>query len=312
VRADQAALARHGVPAQHVMEAVEAVGGITLGEIREGQRRFDLVVRFPDRFRRDPAEIGKILISTADGRRIPLDRLARIRQFEGPATITREWQKRRVVVQCNVRGRDVASFVEEVRARIDRELALPAGYYVAYGGQFEHLERARKRLMFIVPAALLLILLLLQTSTESYRDALIIFAGAPFATLGGILALWLRDMPFTISAGVGFVAVSGVSMLAGLVMVSTIRQRLGEDVPLPEAIEYGALLRLRPVLITALVASLGFVPMAVNTHIGAEVQRPLATVVIGGLVSATILTLLVLPALYAVFGPDGHRRHQAC
>ena len=307
VRADQAALARHGVPAQRVMEAVEAVGGITLGEIREGQRRFDLVVRFPDRFRRDPAEIGKILISTADGRRIPLDRLAHIRQFEGPATITREWQKRRVVVQCNVRGRDVASFVEEVRERIDRELALPAGYYVAYGGQFEHLERARKRLMFIVPAALLLILLLLQTSTESYRDALIIFAGAPFATLGGILALWLRDMPFTISAGVGFVAVSGVSMLAGLVMVSTIRQRLGEDVPLPEAIEYGALLRLRPVLITALVASLGFVPMAVNTHIGAEVQRPLATVVIGGLVSATILTLLVLPALYAVFGPEGRR-----
>ncbi|MCH8007045.1 MAG: efflux RND transporter permease subunit [Planctomycetes bacterium] len=312
VRADQAALARHGVSAQHVMEAVEAVGGITLGEIREGQRRFDLVVRFPDRFRRDPAEIGKVLILTADGRRIPLNRLARIRQFEGPATITREWQKRRVVVQCNVRGRDVAGFVGEVQARIDRELALPAGYYVAYGGQFEHLQRARSRLMFIVPAALLLILLLLQMSTESVRDALIIFAGAPFATLGGILALWLRDMPFTISAGVGFVAVSGVSMLAGLVMVSTIRQRLREDVPLPEAIEYGALLRLRPVLITALVASLGFVPMAVNTHIGAEVQRPLATVVIGGLVSATILTLLVLPALYAVFGPDGHRRHQAC
>ncbi|MHC4414996.1 MAG: efflux RND transporter permease subunit [Planctomycetota bacterium] len=312
VRVDQAAIARHGVPAQHVMEAVEAVGGIALGEVREGQRRFDLVARFPDRFRRDPAEIGKVLLPTADGRRIPLDRLARIRQFEGPATITREWQKRRVVVQCNVRGRDVAGFVEEVRARIDRELAPPAGYYVAYGGQFEHLERARARLMFIVPAALLLILLLLQTGTESFRDALIIFTGAPFATLGGILALWLRDMPFTISAGVGFVAVSGVSMLAGLVMVSTIRQRLAEGKTLQAAIEEGAVVRLRPVLITALVASLGFVPMAVNTHIGAEVQRPLATVVIGGLVSATILTLLVLPALYAVFGPDGHRRSQAC
>jgi cobalt-zinc-cadmium resistance protein CzcA len=305
VRADQAALARHGVPAGHVMEAVEAVGGIAMGEIREGQRRFDLVVRFPDRFRQDPAEIGKVLITTADGRRIPLDRLARIRQFEGPATITREWQKRRVLVQCNVRGRDVAGFVDEVRRRIDQELALPFGYHVAFGGQFEHLERARTRLLFIVPAALLLILLLLQTSTESIRDALIIFTGAPFATLGGILALWLRDMPFTISAGVGFVAVSGVSMLAGLVMVSTIQQRRADGLALRDAIEAGAVVRLRPVLITALVASLGFVPMAVNTHIGAEVQRPLATVVIGGLVSSTILTLLVLPALYAVFGPRG-------
>jgi cobalt-zinc-cadmium resistance protein CzcA len=297
VRVDQAAIARHGVPAQHVLQAVEAVGGIALGEVREGQRRFDLIARFPERFRRDPAEIGKVLIQTADGRRIPLDRLARVRQFEGPATVTREWQKRRIVVQCNVRGRDVASFVDEVRRRVDRELGLPAGYYVAYGGQFEHLERARERLMFIVPAALLLILLLLQTSTESFRDALIILTGAPFATLGGILALWLRDMPFTISAGVGFVAVSGVSMLAGLVMVSTVRQRLREGLALRAAIEEGAVLRLRPVLITALVASLGFVPMAVNTHIGAEVQRPLATVVIGGLVSSTILTLLVLPAL---------------
>jgi cobalt-zinc-cadmium resistance protein CzcA len=303
VRVDQAAIARHGVPAQHVMEAVEAVGGITVGEVREGQRRFDLVVRFGEPFRRDPSRIGQVLIPTADGRRIPLDRLAHIRQFEGPSTITREWQKRRVVVQCNVRGRDVAGFVDEVRASIDRGLVLPSGYYVAYGGQFEHLERARKRLMFIVPAALLLILLLLQTSTESLRDALLIFTGAPFATLGGILALWLRDMPFTISAGVGFVAVSGVSMLAGLVMVSTIRQRLGEGAALPSAIEQGAVVRLRPVLVTALVASLGFVPMAVNTHIGAEVQRPLATVVIGGLVSATVLTLIVLPALYATFGP---------
>ncbi|MHC4448335.1 MAG: efflux RND transporter permease subunit, partial [Planctomycetota bacterium] len=270
VRVDQAAIARHGIPAQHVLEVVEAVGGIMMGEVREGQRRFDLVVRFPESFRRDPAEVAQALIPTPDGRRIPLDRLARIRQFEGPSTITREWQKRRVVVQCNVRGRDVGSFVDEVRERINEALVLPAGYYVAYGGQFEHLERARKRLMFIVPVALLLILLLLQTSTESFRDALLIFTGAPFATLGGILALWLREMPFTISAGVGFVAVSGISMLAGLVMVSTIRQRLAEDVPLHDAIEEGAVVRLRPVLITALVASLGFVPMAVNTHVGAD------------------------------------------
>ena len=311
VRVDQAAIARHGVPAQRVLEMVEAIGGIAIGEVREGQRRFDLVVRLPESFRLDPSEIRQVLIPTSDGQRIPLHRLARVRQFDGPSTITREWQKRRVVVQCNVRGRDVAGFVDEVQTRIGRELEMPAGYYVTYGGQFEHLQRARQRLMFIVPAALALILLLLYTSTESVRDALIIFTGAPFATLGGILALWLRDMPFTISAGVGFVAVSGVSMLAGLVMVSTIRQRLHEDVPLPEAIEHGALLRLRPVLITALVASLGFVPMAVNTHIGAEVQRPLATVVIGGLVSATLLTLLVLPALYATFGSRHENRSDA-
>ncbi len=302
VRVDQAAIARHGVPARHVLESVEAIGGIALGEVREGQRRFDLVVCLPDAFREDPGEIGRVLVSTADGKRIPLDRLAEIRQFEGPATVTREWQRRRAVVQCNIRGRDVGSFVEEARRRLGEELALAPGYSIAYGGQFEHLERAQRRLLFVVPAALLLILLLLHASTGSVRDALMIFTGAPFATLGGILALWLRDMPFTISAGVGFVAVCGVSMLAGLVMVSTIRQKLDEGAPLHDSIEHGALLRLRPVLITALVASLGFVPMAANTHIGAEVQRPLATVVIGGLVSATALTLLVLPALYAVFG----------
>ncbi len=302
VKVDQEAIARYGVPAQHVMEIVEAVGGIVVGEIRDDQRRFDLAVRLPDDFRHDPAELGNVLIPTAAGERIPLRRLAHIRQFDGPSTITREWQKRRIVVQCNVRNRDVASFVDEVRERLDREIDMPAGYYVMFGGQFEHLERARKRLMFIVPVALLLILLLLQTSTNSFRDALIIFTGAPFAMLGGVLALWLRDMPFTISAGVGFVAVSGVAMLNGLVMVSTIHNLIGEGTPLKQAIERSALMRLRPVLMTAMVASVGFIPMAVNTHVGAEVQRPLATVVIGGVVSDTLLTLLVLPALYAMFG----------
>jgi len=302
VRVDQDAIARYGVPAQHVLEVVESVGGKTVGEVREDQRRFELVVRMPEEFRRDPAVLGNVLIPTAAGERIPLQRLADIRQFEGPSTITREWQKRRIVVQCNVRDRDVASFVDEVRQRIDSEVDLPTGYYVAFGGQFEHLERAQQRLMFIVPLALILILLLLHTSTNSVHDALIIFTGAPFATLGGILALWLRDMPFTISAGVGFVAVSGVAMLNGLVMVSMIQNLREEGVPMKAAIERSALVRLRPVLMTALVASVGFIPMAVNTHIGAEVQRPLATVVIGGVVSDTLLTLLVLPALYATFG----------
>jgi len=261
-----------------------------------------LVVRLPDEFRRDPAALGAVLIQTAAGQRIPLRRLAAVRQFEGPSTITREWQARRIVVQCNIRDRDVAGFVNEVRQRVDQEIDLPAGYFVSFGGQFEHLERARRRLMFIVPLALLLILILLQTSTNSIRDALIIFTGAPFAALGGILALWLRDMPFTISAGVGFVAVSGVAMLNGLVMVSMIQNLVDDGTPLRDAIERSALVRLRPVLMTALVASVGFIPMAVNTHIGAEVQRPLATVVIGGVVSDTLLTLLVLPALYATFG----------
>jgi len=302
VRVDQEAIARYGVPGRHVLEMVEAVGGTVIGEVRDGQRRFDLVVRLPERFRGDPAELAAVLIPTAAGERLPLSRLAQVRQFEGPSTITREWQKRRIVVQCNVRDRDVASVVDEVRQRLEREIDLPAGYYLAFGGQFEHLERARQRLTFIVPVALLLILLLLQTSTNSIRDALIIFTGAPFATLGGIVALWWRDMPFTISAGVGFVAVSGVAMLNGLVMVSTIQTLMDEGRPLHEAIQRSALMRLRPVLMTALVAGVGFIPMALNTHVGAEVQRPLATVVIGGVISDTLLTLLVLPALYACFG----------
>jgi len=245
------------------------------------------------------------LIPTASGGRIPLTSLASIERVEGPSTITREWQKRRVVVQTNVRGRDVGSFVDELRHRIDSEVELPQDYYVSYGGQFEHLERARLRLMIVVPIALMLILFLLYTSTRSMRDTLIIFTGAPFAALGGVLALHLAGMPFTISAGVGFVAVSGVSMLNGLVMISTIRQMLDMGVPLREAIESSALLRLRPVLMTALVAALGFVPMMFNTGVGAEVQRPLATVVVGGVISDNVLTLLVLPALYLLFGEKG-------
>lgn len=308
VRVDQEAIARYGVPARHVLEMVEAVGGTVVGEVRDGQRRFDLVVRLPDRFRADPAELASVLIPTAAGERLPLSRVAQVNQFDGPSTITREWQQRRIVVQCNIRERDVAGFVAQVRDRLRREIDWPVGYSFAVGGQFEHLERARLRLMFVVPMALLLILLLLTTSTNSLRDALIIFTGAPFAALGGILALWWRDMPFTISAGVGFVAVSGVAMLNGLVMVSMIQNLVDEGVGLRQAIERSALTRLRPVLMTALVAGVGFIPMAVNTHVGAEVQRPLATVVIGGVLSDTLLTLLVLPALYATFGRRGAAR----
>jgi cobalt-zinc-cadmium resistance protein CzcA len=308
IRVDQEAIARYGVPAARVLDVVETIGTKKVGEVREDQRRFDLVVRLDERHRADPSAVGRILIPAAGGARIPLARLATIRQVEGPATITREWQRRRIVVQCNVRDRDTGSFVEEVQGRLERELALPAGYHITYGGQFEHLERARTRLMIVVPLALALILLLLYASTDSIRDTLVIFTGAPFATLGGVLALWWRDMPFTISAGVGFVAVSGVAMLNGLVMVSTIKQLRGDGMDPFEAIEKSALLRLRPVLMTALVAGLGFVPMAFNTGVGAEVQRPLATVVVGGVITDNLLTLLVLPALYAVVGSAAPRR----
>ncbi|MCP4290507.1 MAG: efflux RND transporter permease subunit [bacterium] len=302
IRVDQDAIARHGVPAKHVLELVEAVGGIDVGEVREGQRRFDLTVRLPEKYRNDPELLRRILVSTASGARIPLERLATIEQVEGPSTITREWQRRRIVVQMNVRDRDVGSFVSEARQRIASEVEMPQGYFVSFSGQFEHMERARLKLMFVVPVALLLIIFLLYSSTGSWSDAGIIFTAAPFATLGGIVSLWLRGMPYTVSAGIGFVAVSGVAMLAGLVMVATINRMLKDGVALDEAIEKSALMRLRPVLMTTLVAALGFVPMAFNTGVGAEVQRPLATVVIGGVLTANALTLVVLPAIYRIVG----------
>ncbi len=305
IRVDQEAIARHGVPARHVLELVEAVGGVIVGEVREDQWRFDLAVRLPERLRNDPEKLRRMPVSTAAGAQIPLEYLADIELVEGPSTITREWQRRRIVAQCNVRGRDVGSFVAEARERITAEIELPTGYYLEFAGQFEHMERARLRLSVVVPMALAMILFLLYSSTQSWRDALIIFMAAPFATLGGILALWIRDMPYTVSAGIGFVAVSGVAMLAGLVMVSTMRRMLREGCPLDEAIASSALIRLRPVLMTTLVAALGFVPMALNSGVGAEVQRPLATVVIGGVLSANALTLVVLPALYRTFGRRG-------
>ncbi len=299
---DQDAIARHGVSARHVLEIVEAIGGVTVGEVRDDQRRFDLALRLPERYRSDPEAVGQILIPTSTGGRIPLGRLADIQQIEGPSTINREWQRRRIVVQCNVRDRDVGSFVEEARECITLELELPQGYHLSFAGQFEHMERARMSLMIVVPLALLLILFLLYTSMNSMRDGLIIFTGAPFAAVGGIFALLLRGMPFTVSAGIGFVAVCGVAMLDGLVLVSAMRRMLDAGRPIDEAVEESALLRLRPVLMTTWVAALGFVPMALNTGVGAEVQRPLATVVIGGVISANILTLIVLPAIYRMFG----------
>ena len=308
INVDQDAIARYGIPAEHVLQMVESLGGIEVGEIREGQRRFPLVVKLVEAYRQDPDTLADLVIRTATGERIPLGRLAEIKQTEGPSTINREWQKRRIVVQCNVRGRDLHGFIDEARRRIAADLTLPPGYFVTFGGQFEHLERASTRLLIVVPLALMAILVLLYFSTHSVRDALVVFTGVPFAAVGGVLALWIRDMEFTISAGVGFVAVSGVSMLAGLVLVATIRRKIAEGMDVTQAIAETRLIRLRAILMTALVAIVGLAPMALNTGVGAEVQRPLATVVIGGLLMDNTLTLVVLPALYSLFGTSDARR----
>jgi cobalt-zinc-cadmium resistance protein CzcA len=298
VKVDPDASARFGVSTRDVLSIVEAVGTKHVGEIREGQRRFPLVVRLPDRQRTDPDALAATLIPTATGAVLPLESVAKIMLTEGPATINREWGRRRTVIQCNVRGRDVAGFVAEAKAKIAAEVKLPEGYVTEWGGQFENMERANARLRFVVPVALGLIGVLLYFSLKSFRDVLIVATGIPLGAVGGVLALWLRAMPFTVSAGIGFVALSGVAILNGLVLVTFIKQRLEEGSPLETAVREGCQIRLRPVLMTALVAAVGFIPMAVNVGVGGEVQRPLATVVIGGILSNTLLTLVVLPVLY--------------
>jgi cobalt-zinc-cadmium resistance protein CzcA len=302
IHVDNEALSRYGVPAQQVLDAIKAVGGIHVGEIIEPGRRFPLVVRLPLAYREDPQALEQISIPTASGQRLPLTQLVRIEDSTGPSTIQRDWGERRIIVQTNVRGRDIGSFVKEAQERIGREIALPVGYTVEWGGQFEHLQRAEQRLYVVVPLALTLILSLLYLTFRSLRDAVMIFSGVLFARVGGILGLYIMGLPFTISAGVGFVALAGASILEGLILVSSIRDRLAHGVPKREAIEQARLARLRPVLMTGTVASLGFVPMMLATGIGAEVQRPLATVVVFGMVCDTFLTMLALPVLYLLFG----------
>ncbi len=309
VRINPETIARYGVPRQNVLHVVEAVGNKTIGEVREGQRRFDLAVRLPDAQRTDPTVLANTLIPTASGTVLPLNRVADIVETDGPATINREWARRRVTVQANVQGRDVAGFVAEARAAIASRVRLPEGYSLEWGGQFENMERANRRLAFVVPLALGLILVLLYFSLHSLRDVFVVATGIPLGAVGGILALWLRDMPFTVSAGIGFIALSGVAILNGLVLVTFIRQRIESGLPLMQAIRNGCLTRLRPVLMTALVAAAGFIPMAVNVGVGGEVQRPLATVVIGGIFTNTLLTLLVLPVLYSWVGGEGKVVH---
>jgi cobalt-zinc-cadmium resistance protein CzcA len=300
VRVDPQAIARYGVPTRNVLNVVEAVGSRRVGDVREGQRRFPLVVRLPDGVRTDPGALAATLIPTAAGPVLPLNQVAKITEMEGPSTINREWGRRRITVQCNVRGRDVKSFVAEGREKIAAQVKLPEGYTIEWGGQFENMERANRKLMFVVPMALALIFVLLFFSLKTLREVFIVASGIPLGLVGGVLALWLRGLPFTVSSAIGFVALSGVAILNGLVLVTFIKQRLDDGEPLEQAVREGCLVRLRPVLMTALVAAVGFIPMAVNVGVGGEVQRPLATVVIGGIFTNTLLTLLVLPALYTM------------
>ncbi|MBM4247337.1 MAG: CusA/CzcA family heavy metal efflux RND transporter [Deltaproteobacteria bacterium] len=327
---DRTALARHGLNVADVQDVVAiAVGGRTAGDVFEGDRRFPLLVRLPERLRTDFDAIARLPIALPHGRDpqargagakeiargrdaaaagpsfVPLGAVARIEQTAGPNQISRENGKRRVVVTTNVRGRDLGSFVAQGQAAIAREVRLPPGYWIGWGGQFEQLVSATRRLQVVVPAALLLILALLFATFGSVRNALLVFTGVPMALTGGVFALWLRDIPLSVSAGVGFIALSGVAVLNGLVMITFVEKLRDDGMPLDEAIEEGALGRLRPVLMTALVAALGFVPMALAVGTGAEVQRPLATVVIGGILSSTALTLLVLPGLYRMFHGGG-------
>lgn len=321
VKLDRKTLARFGISVAEVQNLVEiAVGGKSAGLVFEGDRRFDLVVRLPDQIRTNieaikalpiplppaegqakptPAAFGTSPLSQM--RYAPLSELAEIVVAPGPNQISREDGKRRIVVSANVRGRDLGSFVGEAQQLIADKVKLPAGYWIGWGGQFEQLVSATQRLTIVVPIALLLIFLLLFISLGSAADALLVFSGVPLALTGGVFALLLRDIPLSISAGIGFIALSGVAVLNGLVIITFIERLRGEGRKIVEAVREGALTRLRPVMMTALVASLGFVPMALATGAGAEVQRPLATVVIGGIVSSTMLTLLVLPALYILF-----------
>ena len=292
-------LGRYGLNVIQLQDWIAAaIGGESAGVLYEGDRRFELIVRLPELLRRDIEGLKSLPVPLPSGDYVPLEEVASLTIAPSPAQISRENGKRRVVVTANVRGRDLGSFVSEVKKEIHEQADIPPGYWLDYGGTFEQLESASQRLSLVVPLTLMVILGLLVMAFASLKDALIIFSGVPLALTGGVLSLYLRDMPLSISAGIGFIALSGVAVLNGLVMLAFIRQLWHETGELTQSIVDGAMIRLRPVLMTALVASLGFVPMALNTGTGAEVQRPLATVVIGGIISSTILTLLVLPVLY--------------
>ena len=302
IKIDQDEIARYGVPAQAVLDLVESIGSKPLGEVVEEEFRFPLVVRLPERYRASPEAIGAMLVATPDGQRIPLAGLASVRVVDRPSTITREWGQRRISISCNVRDRDMVSFVKEAQQRVKEEVQMPSSrYHVEWGGQFEHYESAVKRLWIVSILAGLLILVLLFITYRNLLDAMRVIMGVPLGLVGGAIALWLRDMPLSISAAIGFIAMSGVAVLDDMILVSYIRQLRRAGLSRDDAVRQAAVTRLRPVLMTTLVASLGFLPMALSTGMGAEVQRPLATVVIGGVISAMVMSLLVIRVVYLVF-----------
>lgn len=312
IKPDRATIARFGINISDINDVVESlIAGKSARIVYEGEKRFGMSVKlneptflnaeFPETKSYGISSIGNVLISAPNGARIPLSQLANISIVNGPAQISHDDTRRRIVIEANVRGRDIAGFVSEAKSAIDRNVKLQPGYYITWGGQFQNLERASQRLLIVVPIALALIFILLYTTFHSTRHALLIYTGIPFAIVGGVLALALRGMPFSISAGVGFIALFGVAVLNGLVMISAINRSIADGINIKDAVRSAAHSRLRPVLMTALVASLGFLPMALSTSAGAEVQRPLATVVIGGLITSTLLTLLLLPVFYLLF-----------
>ena len=309
------AIARYGINVRSVLDAVTSIGGIPAGQVFEGQRRFPLQIRLAPNSRTDVEALKQLAVVDPQGHPIPISQLADIRVEEGPSEIGREALRRRLQVQCNVRGRDLAGFVTGAQAAVQEKIKLPEGYSVTWGGQFENLQRASQRLMIAVPVALFLIFALLYLTFSSVKLTLLIYLNVPIAATGGILALWLRDMPFSISAGVGFIALFGIAVMNGVVLIEHVRHLRMTGHDQRQAVVEGAMDRLRPVLMTATCGALGFIPMAISSSAGAEVQRPLATVVIGGLVTSTLLTLLVLPAIYRWFEPatpagaDKHPAH---
>jgi cobalt-zinc-cadmium resistance protein CzcA len=301
IKVDQDKLSRYDIPAKNVLDVIESVGYRKAGNIYEGQRIFPLVMRLPDEQRTNVNALANMLIPTDVGPIIPLKAVTTINEVAGPAQINREWGRRLIRVQCNVRDRDVASFVDEAQAAITQQVPLPDGYVINWGGQFENLERSKQRFMIVVPLTLFLIFILLYFSLNRLSDVLIIYTGIPFAVIGGVFALWVRGIPFSVSAAIGFIALSGIAVLNGQVLVSAIQSMRKEGHAIKDAVYNAAQQRLRPVLATAITDAAGFIPMALSTGVGAEVQRPLATVVVGGVVTSTLLTLLVLPVMYSVF-----------
>ncbi len=304
------AISRYGINSSDVLNAVSAIGGMPVGEVFEGQRRFPLQVRLAPQWRQDTDRLKELKIDDPQGRQIPLAQLADIRMEDGPSEISREAIRRRLLIQCNVRGRDLGGFVAEAQKVVADQVELPAGYSLEWGGQFQNLQQASQRLMIAVPVALFLIFSLLYVTFNSVRLTLLIYLNVPIAATGGIFALWLRDMPFSISAGVGFIALFGIAVMNGVVLIEHVRHLREHGHDARSAVMTGAMDRLRPVFMTATCGALGFVPMAVSGSAGAEVQRPLATVVIGGLITCTILTLLVLPAIYRWFDTEPVTEHE--